>query len=207
MKYSSASVGSLVAALAVLFVAGSAIAPTTDLSPGEEVSVTLYLTDGDSISLSWSSMSGSVNCVIEDPDGDTIFDQTSTYYFDIIEVGETGNYVITWSNPGLSTVSVTYDASAIPFGDVDSFFDSIVLVLIIIAAIIVIIVVVVVVYLLMQGKKKKAAQMAQPPMQPAPAYAPAAAPQPVAAPGNCPMCGSPVDPQFMFCQKCGARVR
>jgi hypothetical protein len=71
----------------------------------------------------------------------------------------------------------------------------------VIVVVVVIAIIVLVVVVIVRADSKKA-----PPQ--GPVYAPQQVYGPPAAQtGVCPMCGTPVDPSFQFCAKCGARTR
>jgi hypothetical protein len=203
MRTSKWVLGSLGIVLALLLVANMAAAAQTTLTSNTPFTMMLTADDGDSISLTWSS-NASVRCWVTDPGGSTVYDETGLAdWLELISVDSTGTYTLHWQRQVSTDVSLTYDASVVPFGNIDDAFDAAFWGLVIAGLVIVAVIIVVVVVVLMGDRKKKAASQAQ--TQP---YAGAPAPAPAAVPaGTCPYCGSAVDPQYVFCQKCGGKVR
>lgn len=118
-----------------------------------------------------------------------------------VEVTDWGTYTLTWANSGALSASLDYTYSMDPLQAAEDWWDRMLTTLIIIVVIVVIIIVVVVMVVVYAATKKAPpqGQMAYPPPQ---AYGP-----PAATTGVCPMCGTPVDPNFQFCAKCGARTK
>jgi hypothetical protein len=117
-------------------------------------------------------------------------------YTDFFTAAESGTYTLKWTNDGSTTTTLTFSS---PFQEISHGFDMIFWGVVIGGIVIVAIIVLVVVLSLM--KKSKVPQPGMMPQVPA-QYA-----AQVAASGKCPMCGMPVDPQGLFCEKCGARLR
>jgi hypothetical protein len=77
------------------------------------------------------------------------------------------------------------------------------IVLVLIAIIVVVVIIVVVFVLFLMMRKKKGIQQATAPPQ----YPPQPAISPATQAGTCPVCGTPVSPDFMACPNCGNRLK
>lgn len=189
----------------VLAMAGTAAAATANIAPLDFEMKNYTANAGDTISYSWSS-DVSLVFIIMGPDGTLIREVSSTSDIYIISVTDAGAYHFTWTNVGLSTAHLDYTVDVL---SLTSAFDALFWALIIGVVVVVAVIVVVIVVVLIRPSHRHQHQVQQ-------AYPPPVVPQyqqpvypgqPVAAPTNCPSCGSPVDPQFQFCQRCGGRVR
>jgi hypothetical protein len=150
----------------------------------------------DLLSISWTS-DHSVSAVLTGPSGYSKTYSSSIFGYDLLNVPHDGAYVLTFTNPGSSSATVTLTWEVTPFNPVHTATDILTWIAIIAVIIIVVIVVIVVLVVVMGGKKKKA-EMA------------AAAPQGIVTPttpGMCPICGAQTDTNALFCAKCGARFR
>lgn len=197
--------GCMILASFVLAMAGTAAAATANIAPFDFEMKNYTANAGDTISYSWNS-DVSLVFVVTGPDGTIVREVSSTSDVYLMIVDDAGAYHFTWTNIGLSTAHLDYTVDVISLG---SAFDALFWAIVIVAIIVVVVIVVVIVVVLIRPSHKQ-----HPPVQQA--YPPPVVPQyqqpvypgqPVAAPMNCPSCGSPVDPQFQFCQRCGGRVR
>jgi hypothetical protein len=198
MKAASLILGLALVSVFALSLAPGASAATEVMAPGEVFTKSVHADLLDSIDYSWSvsPSTASVNFVITMP-GDVEYDNhTGNSYSFFVMATLSGDYVFKWTNPGVSSVTLTYDIE----GDsgIGGAFDTALLILIIIAVVIVIIVVVAIVLVLRGGKKAQPAQ---------PGYPQTGAPQTPFMGNACPKCGSSIDAQQSFCPKCGFRVR
>jgi len=186
-----------------LCLAPQASAATKVLAPGEEFTRTVNADFLDSIEYSWSVAPSTdyVDFVVWAPDSSEYLSYSgSSYPVGLVMATISGDYVFEWTNPGTSSVTLTYDLS----GDsgIGGAFDF-AFWLLVIGAIVIVVIIVVVVIVVLRGSKKQA--------PPPPAYGP----QQFAAPGTpapyaantCPKCGGPIDSQQVFCPKCGFKMR
>ena len=191
----------LIALFAMAAVAGIASAETQTITVAAGGTNTVNLgglSEGDGVFLTWTTSSTTpVSAVLTGPQGFTDSFGSSYVGFETIDIPHDGAYLLTFSNAGSSSASVTVDWTVTPFSP-GGFFDDLVTIVLIIAIVIVVVIVLIVVLVLMSGKKKKQQSMA------------AAAPQGIVTPttpGMCPVCGSQTDTNAPFCAKCGAKFR
>lgn len=192
----------IVAVFALAAVAGMAAADSETVTvpaAGSQAQALGSMTEGDLLSLSWSSGTTSVSAVLSGPSGYTKTYSASIFGVDLITVPHDGAYTLTFSNAGSSAVTVDLEWTVTPFNPVHEA-TNIITWLAIIAVIIIVVIIVIVVLLVvvMGGKKKKQAAMA--------AGAPPGIVMPT-TPGVCPVCGTQTDTNAQFCAKCGARFR
>ena len=195
MKLAKILVGCLALTMLLLAVSGSSAAGTSTLGPGDSHTEKMKVDSGELVTYWWNSGSD-LHFVMKDPSGDTLVDVTDVYYSGFFTAAESGTYTLKWTNDGTTTTTLTFSS---PFQEISHGFDMIFWGVVIGGIVIVAIIVLVVVLSLM--KKSKAPQLGMMPQVPA-QYA-----AQVAATGKCPMCGMPVDPQGLFCAKCGAKLR
>jgi hypothetical protein len=197
MKLVKILVGCLALTVLLLAVSGNADADFTSIAPGDSHTEKLKIDSGELIVMWWTSTTD-LHFVMKDPDGITIVDMTDDSYTypssGLATKG--GTYTLKWTNDGTTTSTLTL---ASPFQAVGHTLN-VIFWGAVIAGIAIIAVIVLVVVLSMM-KKSNAPQPGMMPQVP-PQYA-----AQVAASGKCPMCGMPVDPQGMFCAKCGAKLR
>ncbi len=128
------------------------------------------------------------------PNSDVLTDENSLSDFDVMTASQSGTYRFTWQNTGSTAAALNVMNF---FSDVEHGISNFIWG-IFIALIVIIVIIVVIVLVVLSGDKKKT--------QPVRQFGPMAPPMaPVG--GNCPMCGTPVEPQGMFCAKCGAKFR
>jgi len=197
MKLAKILVGCLALTMLLLAVSGNTAADVTSIAPNASHTEKLKVDSGEPIVMWWAATSD-LHFVMKDPDGTTIVDITDSSYTypssGLATMG--GTYTLKWTNDGTTTSTLTLFS---PFQDVRHTFN--VLFWGVVIGGIVIVAVIVLVIVLSMMKKSKAPQPGMTP-QVSQQYA-----AQVAATGKCPMCGMPVDPQGMFCAKCGAKLR
>ena len=179
-----------------------ASAATRVLAPGEEFTKTVNADMLDSLEWTWSvsPSTASVNFELTDPMGDVLasYSGNVNQFPGFTIAGLNGNYHFSWTNPGSSAVTLTYDLSG--GGGVGGAIDFAIWLLVIGVIVVVVIVVVVIVVVLRSGKNKAPPPPMYGPPPPGEVRAPYAA-------NVCPKCGGPIDAQQTFCPKCGFRVR
>ena len=153
--------------------------------------------EGSDLSFDWSSTSP-LSLVVSGPSGVVKSYSSSTHGSHTIDIDETGDYFMTWTNSGSVAATLTYDYEVDLFAPAGDAVDAIVLGLIVAAIIIVAIIVLVVVVVMRSGKSSKPAQ-GPGNVQPAAPVAPNAT--------NCPTCGAAIDGTNLWCPKCGAKLR
>lgn len=154
------------------------------------------IVQGSELSFSWSS-DRPLSLVVSGPSGIVGSYSSSTHGSDSIDIGETGDYFMTWTNTGSTDASLTYDYDVDPFAPVEDIFDPVIFGVIIAAVVIAVVIVLVIFFVILQDKEKKPAVEIQPSF--------AGIPRGVS--GNCPKCGSAVDGVALFCARCGAKIR
>lgn len=210
MKSLPLMAGCLVLALSMIALSGTVAADQVTLDIADFLVESYTVEDGDMLTVNWNS-DLNVMFTAVDPEGTLLVTTTDTSFSDQFEAPSSGTFVLTWANMAFSTNDLNYNVMVVPFGDlVDTGLDILWIILIIgvvMVAVVVVIIILVVVY------RPRHAHHAQvpPPAYPPPVYMqqapPPGAPQGAPVATNCMNCGSPADPQFAFCQRCGARLR
>ena len=193
MKAAKWLVGVLVLAVLVTALPSNVSAEIRTISAGGSFTKNVKVDAGQLMPYQWSC-DVTLHFTITDPGGTVIADEDSLYGFDVMTASMSGTYRFTWENRG-STVATLNVMNF--FSDVEHGISNIVWG-ILIAVIVIIAIVIVIVLAVMSGDKQKTQSVQQ--------FGPSAPPMAAVA-GKCPMCGSPVDPQGMFCEKCGARLK
>jgi len=209
MRSMSLIAGCLVLALSTLVLAGNVAADQTTFSPLGYLMESYDVEDGDLLNVNWNS-DLDVMFTVVDPDGGLVVTTTDTSYSDTFEAPSTGSFILTWVNLAIEDNHMTYNVNVVPFALIDEGMDLFWLI-VIIGAIGLAAVVVIVLFVVMR-RPHHAQQMQAPPQHQVQAYPPPQGAPPGAAPvvpalTNCMNCGTPIDPQFAFCQRCGARLR
>jgi len=197
MKLAKILVGCLALTMLLLALSGSSAADFTSIAPNASHTEKLKVDSGE-LMVFWWTATTDLHFVMKDPSGATVVDETaSSYTYDSSTFATLGGtYTLKWTNDGATSSVLTFTS---PFQDIGHTFDVLFWGVVIGGIVIVAVIVLVVVLSL---KKKSAA--------PSPGWVPPVPPQyaaQVAATGKCPMCGMPVDPQGLFCAKCGAKLR
>jgi len=193
MKMTKWMIGIAVLALLLTALPLNASANIVTIAPGDSYPKTVKASLNEIMPYQWSS-DVTLHFTVTEPNGDIWTEENSTFGFDVMTADQAGTYTFTWQNTGSTAATLNVMNF---FSDVEHGISNIMWGLFI-AVIVVIVVIIVIVLVVMSGDKKKT--------QPIQQFGPMAPPMaPVG--GNCPMCGSPVDPQGMFCAKCGAKLR
>jgi hypothetical protein len=193
MKMTKWIIGIAVLALLLTAIPSNVRANIVTISPGDSYTKTVKADVNQIMPYQWSS-DVTLHFTVTAPNSDILTDEDSTFGFDVMTAEQSGTYRFTWLNTGSSvaTLNVINFFSDVERG-ISNFVWGILIAVIVIIAVIVVIVLVVV-----SGDREKT--------QPVQQFGPMAPPMaPVG--GNCPMCGTPVDPQGMFCARCGAKLR
>jgi len=193
MKMTKWIIGLAVLALLLTALPSNVSAYTVTIAPGESYTKTVKADVGQLMPYQWSS-TVTLHFTVTAPNGAVLTDEDSIYGFDYMTASQSGTYRFLWQNTGSSfaTLNVINFLSDVEHG-ISNFMWGI-----FIAVIVIIVVIIVIVLVVMSGDKQKT--------QPVQQFGPSGPPM-VAVGGKCPMCGSPVDPQGMFCEKCGARLK
>jgi hypothetical protein len=201
----------LLLAVFVLSAVPGASAITTTILPGTVHEETVSADAEDSITYSWNT-DGDVRFMIRGPGGVALVNVIDDSRFDIFEVTQSGTYRLTWENLEATVVTLDYSVDVLPFSGLDEFWDMATwsFLAIVIGAIVFTAVIIILLVVLLTGEKKRAPQgYVVPPNQPYGQYQYAASTHvwpPVAA-GTCPKCSASIDPQSVFCPRCGAKLR
>lgn len=151
---------------------------------------------GSDLSFTWSS-SEPLTLVISGPSGMVESYSSATHGSHTIDITETGDYFMTWTNSGSLQATLTYSYDVDIFAPVHHTLDSILLGAMVGVIVVVIVIVLVVVLVLRGDRGKKPAQTQY--VQPAAPVAPTAT--------NCPNCGAAIDASVQWCARCGAKLR
>jgi hypothetical protein len=190
MKMTKWIIGLAVLALLLTALPSNVSANVVTISPGDSYTKTVKADVGQLMPCQWSS-DVTLHFTVTAPNSVVLTDEDSNFGFDVMTADQAGTYRFTWQNTGSTAATL----------NVMSFFSDGISNLvwgILIAVIVIIVVIIVIVLVVMSGDKQK--------MQPVQQFGPSGPPM-VAVGGKCPMCGSSVDPQGMFCEKCGARLK
>jgi len=193
MKAAKWLVGALVLAVLITALPSNTSAETRTISPGGSFTKNLKVDSGQLMPYQWSS-DVTLHFTVTDPDGIILTEEDGSFGFDVMTALKSGTYHFTWENTGSTVANLNLINF---FSDVQRGISNLVWG-ILIAVIVIIVVIVVIVLVIMSGDKQKT--------QPVQQFGPSGPPM-GAVGGKCPMCGSPVDPQGMFCEKCGARLK
>ena len=193
MKMTKWMIGIAVLALLLTALPLNASANIVTIAPGDSYLKTVKASLNEIMPYQWSS-DVALHFTITAPGSVVLTDETSTWGVDVMTADQAGTYRFIWQNTGSSAAILNV---MIFFSDVEHEISNF-LWGILIAAIVVIVVVIVIVLVVMSGNKEKT--------QPVQQFGPSGPPM-GAVGGKCPMCGFPVDPQGMFCEKCGARLK
>ncbi len=193
MKMTKWMIGLAVLALLLTALPFNASANIVTIAPGDSYTKTVKASLNEIMPYVWSS-DVTLHFTITAPGSVVLTDEDTDYGSAVMTADQAGTYRFTWQNTGSTAATLNVMNF---FSDVEHGISNIMWGLFI-AVIVVIVVIIVIVLVVMSGDKKKT--------QPIQQFGPMAPPMaPVG--GNCPMCGSPVDPQGMFCAKCGAKLR
>jgi len=193
MKMTKWILGLAVLALLLTALPSNVSASIVTIAPGDSYTKTVKADEGQLMPYQWSS-DVTLHFTITAPNSVILTDEDGLYGFDVMTASQSGTYRFTWQNAGSSAATLNVMNF---FSDVEHGISNFVWGLLI-AVIVIIVVIIVIVLVVMSGDKQKT--------QPVQQFGPMAPPlTPVG--GNCPMCGTPVDPQGMFCAKCGAKLR
>jgi len=193
MKMTKWIIGLAVLALLLAALPLNASANTVTIAPGDSYTKTVKASLNEIMPYVWSS-DVTLHFTITAPGSVVLTDEDTDYGSAVMTADQAGTYRFTWQNTGSTAATLNVMNF---FSDVEHGISNFIWGLFI-AVIVIIVVIVVIVLVVMSGDKKKT--------QPIQQFGPMAPPMaPVG--GNCPMCGTPVDPQGMFCAKCGAKLR
>lgn len=200
----------LVAFLLILLMLNEPVGAASEvLSPGEILTRTVHVTNGEDINCTWVATftqgafgPALVTFAVFDPSGDEILNYTSQSLTRTIFTDTSGDYRLRWTNIQSDSVTLTYYINSFPgFDEVDDFIDA-TLLAVMIGVVILVAVVIIIIVVVLGSEKKRKEEVPAPPLYPAPGFQ-----QPVGMPGKCPMCGRDVESQGTFCPTCGARLK
>jgi hypothetical protein len=193
MKMTKWIIGLAVLALLLTALPSNVSANIVTITPGDSYTKTVKADLNEIMPYQWSS-DVTLHFTITEPNGVVLTDEDSLYGFDVLTASQSGTYRFIWQNTGsaAATLNVMNFFSDVQHGISNLMWG------IVIGAIVLVVVIVVIVLVVMNGDKRKT--------QPAQQFGPSGPPM-FAVGGKCPMCGSTVDPQGMFCEKCGARLK
>ena len=193
MKMTKWMIGLAVLALLLTALPLNASANIVTIAPGDSYPKTVKASLNEIMPYQWSS-DVTLHFTVTEPNGDIWTEENSTFGVDVMTADQAGTYTFTWQNTGSSAATLNVMTF---FSDVEHGISNFIWGLFIVV-IVIIVVIVVIVLVIMSGNKQKT--------QPVQQFGPSGPPMVVVG-GRCPMCGSPVDPQGMFCEKCGARLK
>jgi hypothetical protein len=194
MKMTKWMIGLAVLALLLTALPSNVSANVVTIAPGDSYTKTVRADVGQLMPYQWSS-DVTLHFTVTAPDSVVLTDEDSIYGFDVMTASQSGTYRFTWQNTGSTAATLNLMSF---FADVEHGLSILVWGLIITAIVVVVVIVIVIVLVVMSHDKQKT--------QPVQQFGPSGPPM-FAVGGKCPMCGSPVDPQGMFCEKCGARLK
>ena len=193
MKMTKWILGLAVLALLLTALPSNVSADIVTIAPGDSYTKTVKADVGQLMPYQWSS-DVTLHFTITAPNSVILTDEDGLYGFDVMTASQSGTYRFTWQNAGSSAATLNVMNF---FSDVEHGISNFIWGLFI-AVIVIIVVIIVIVLVVMSGDKQKT--------QPVQQFGPMAPPL-IPVGGNCSMCGTPVDPQGMFCAKCGAKLR
>lgn len=193
MKMTRWIIGLAVLALLLTALPSNARANIVTISPGDSYTKTVKADVGQIMPYQWSS-DVTLHFTVTAPDNVVLTDVVSLFDFDVLTASQAGTYRFTWQNTGSSAATLNIINF---FSDVEHGISNFIWGMLI-AVIVIIVVIIVIVLVVMSGDKQKT--------QPVQQFGPSGPPM-GAVGGKCSMCGFPVDPQGMFCEKCGARLK
>jgi hypothetical protein len=193
MKMTKWIIGLAVLALLLTALPLNASANIVTIAPGDSYTKTVKASLNEIMPYVWSS-DVTLHFTITGPGSVVLTDEDTDYGSAVMTADQAGTYRFTWQNTGSTAATLNVMNF---FSDVEHGI-SILVWGVLITVIVIIVVIVVIVLIVMSGDKQKT--------QPVQQFGPSAPPMaPVG--GKCSMCGFPVDPQGMFCEKCGARLK
>lgn len=194
MKAAKVAIGLIALAMLLSMVPSNASADSRTIAAGDSFEKEITVDANEIVPYFWSS-TGDLHFTLRGPGGAIVDESTGMADGNSLVPTTGGKYTFEWENTGSSSVVLTYTVNW--FQNVEEGFSFIVWAAIITAVIVVVIIIVVVLVVVLGGKKKTAAPMAG-----------MTGPVPMApVGGNCPMCGTPIPAEGMYCAKCGAKIR
>jgi len=189
----------IVGLLAIAALSGNVSAYTATVPSFDTWIVSVQGVPGFDLTYEWTS-DQPLTFTISGPGGILVTELSSTSESGSVNLEDLGTYYLTWTNLGAQDADLNYTYTLDPFQAAEDWWDRMLLILVIVVVVVIAIIVLVVVVVVRAASKKTPPQ--------GPVYAPQQVYGPPAAQtGVCPMCGTPVDPSFQFCAKCGARTR
>jgi len=189
----------IVGLLAIAALSGNVSAYTATVPSFDTWIVSVQGVPNFDLTYEWTS-DQPLTFTISGPGGILVTELSSTSESGSVNLEDLGTYYLTWTNLGAQDADLNYTYTLDPFQAAEDWWDRMLLILVIVVVVVIAIIVLVVVVVVRAASKKTPPQ--------GPVYAPQQVYGPPAAQtGVCPMCGTPVDPSFQFCAKCGARTR
>jgi len=189
----------IVGLLAIAALSGSVSAYTATVPSFDTWVVSVQGAPNFDLTYEWTS-DQPLTFAISGPGGILVTELSSTSESGSVDMEETGTYLLSWFNPGTQDANLDFTYSVDPFQTVEDMWNPVLLIIVIGVVAGIAVIVFVVVVIVQAGSKKVPPQ--GPMYVPQQVYGP-----PAAQTGVCPMCGTPVDPSFQFCAKCGTRTR